>query len=465
MATTAARNTLYIATLSLIALGLALLLLSAFDVAIAVFILGFLLVMLVFSPYVGLVACLLFLYIRPFDYTPGLMETRSFLLMISATFLVTVFRHAVEPHTVRLSRDAQHVILGWFVLAIVASHVAHLDFSSAVDATFDFVKVVILYLLVTSLVTTPKRLRTLVAYLVLATVVLALMGLLQKLTGVGPTGVVPERGRITAIGAAEDPNMFAQTLLVGIPFLFFAAVSRGNVFKRLGALVLIGFLGYMIYETNSRGGNLSFAILLALMVTRSKGLRFGIPTLAVALVAVLLLGPSRMEEVVVRDAPRIPLWEQGFVFFQSNPLFGIGKDAWTSKFHMMYAHNSFIQCAAEMGIFGLVPWVLIIYVAMRNLSFVRRCALAGEDASLAVYADGVFFALVGFLLPAMFLSKTYSWLLFLLVGLATAVTNIFIGDRRDEYVVVERKDFFVAVILSVAGLVAFKAFVTFATGV
>lgn len=456
------RTTLYILTVSLFVVALSLLALRSFDAALAVFILGFLVMMLVVEPFAGLIFCLLFLYVRPSAYTPGLGGARAFLLMIVATFVMMLTQQLMHTRRIRIIRGSQDYILIWFFVAVVVSHLANLDFELGATATASFARNVLLYFAVTNLVTTRRRLRAFVIALVVGSVLLALMGVYQNLTGVGLTGLGAHRGRTTAIGSAADPNMFALTILVAVPFLFFFLVHRRRAWVRLLSFASIIVIAYVIYSTNSRGGNLSLALVVGVLFIRTKGLKVGIPLTVAAVLAVFLFGPSRMATISVEDAPRIPMWNQGLEFFESHPLFGIGKDAWIQKYEMKYAHNSFIQCAAEMGVFGLISWVLLIYLAMSNAAFVRRENAGASYGELGLYADAAYFGILAFALPAMFLSLTYFWLLYILLALATAITNIHVRESENAYRVLEGRDVVMAVLLSAAGLVVFEVFVNVA---
>lgn len=458
---TAIRSGTYIIIASLFVATFSLLLLHSFDLAIALFLVGFILLLLVYDPYLGLISCLLFLYVRPNDYVPGLLGTRMFLIMIVATFASMLLNYTVNKKKIELFRNPQDYLLVWFFVAIFASHLANLDAQRGLNATWSFVRNVVIYLLITNMVTTRRRLRMTIYTLLLGTVFLTLLGILQEVRGYGLSGIAPIKGRIRAFGVSSDPNMYAQTILVALPFFYYLFSTTKNFWMKVYSISSMLVIIYVIYLTNSRGGNLSLGALAGIMVIRAKGWKIGVPLAALAMVAVFVFGPSRMEEVGIHQEGRVYLWNQGFKFFQSHPLFGIGKDAWGPKYHMTYAHNAFIQCAAEMGLVGLFAWVTLIFVAMKNTIFVARHG-NDVDANLSVDSEAIFFAIVAFLLPSIFLSQTYYWLLYILLALAAAATNIFVGESPHEYRLVERGDLLRGAAIACAGLVVFKIFVSFA---
>jgi O-antigen ligase len=114
---------------------------------------------------------------------------------------------------------------------------------------------------------------------------------------------------------------------------------------------------------------------------------------------------------------RIDAWYDGLQMFRGQPLFGVGYGAFTDH-HPLTAHNSFVLCFAELGLFGLLPWVALLVLAWRELSQVTRYAEPGSPQ--ARMAEALRVALLGFMACAWFLSRTYQPLLYLLLGLCLA---------------------------------------------
>ncbi len=61
--------------------------------------------------------------------------------------------------------------------------------------------------------------------------------------------------------------------------------------------------------------------------------------------------------------------------------------------------------------------------------------------SIALLSDALFFAFVGFLTSAFFLSRTYNELLYILIGLSVSAAGVFIDRTGEHYALFERKDF------------------------
>jgi putative inorganic carbon (hco3(-)) transporter len=123
---------------------------------------------------------------------------------------------------------------------------------------------------------------------------------------------------------------------------------------------------------------------------------------------------------------RLAIWSDGMAFFKSSPLWGIGKggfmerDDWT-------AHNSYLLCAAELGILGFFLWMSILVVTIMQLNRVSK-VVADTNPALARWAVAVKISLGGYLFTSYFLSCTYSLPLFLLLGMAGAIIASAGGD-------------------------------------
>ena len=82
------------------------------------------------------------------------------------------------------------------------------------------------------------------------------------------------------------------------------------------------------------------------------------------------------------------------------------------------AHNTFMLCAAELGLVGLFLFTSLLLFSFRELNGV--IAGSADDPSVRRFATGLRAALVGFLACAWFLSRTYDPLLYILLGLCLA---------------------------------------------
>jgi O-antigen ligase len=136
---------------------------------------------------------------------------------------------------------------------------------------------------------------------------------------------------------------------------------------------------------------------------------------------VLAAGPSRLRESDDKDDAstqgRIDAWYEGFQFFRSSPIVGIGKGEFTEH-HIITAHNSFVLCFSETGFLGYIAWFGTACYVMYGLHHVLKRTRPGTRAHRQTLA--IFNALAAFFVGGFFLSRTYFILVPIFFGLAVA---------------------------------------------
>jgi O-antigen ligase len=269
-----------------------------------------------------------------------------------------------------------------------------------------------------------------------------------------------DEDRIQSLGQFSNPNALALALVVVIPF-YILEFTRSSASVKLYIFTALPAIILALYLTNSRGGVLAFGGVVTLMFALRYGIARGAVFASVVTVLVVVFGPSRVETISVTEPSaygRIVAWNNGLNMLKSYPLFGIGAGAWFEKYKVLVAHNSFIHCGAELGLFGLLPWVLMIYISLKNTWFVWRHADQSTDGALGTYSLMIFYGTLGYLFIAPLISKPYDVLLFIFIGFSTAAANIFVDKRDQRYRLFERRDLLAALGIIVVALIAFKAF-------
>lgn len=417
------------------------------------------LVTIFISPFVGLINYLLFLYIRPQDYMSGMVGLPIMLMIGAGTMAMMVVHMAIRDRAIRFVRAPQNLFVFWFMAAIAASHLATLYIPLFIEATTGFLSTVVMYLLISNLVTSPKRLKIVVNLIVVLTIVLALQGIVQYFTGAGFGGQETYEGRIQAVGIFSDPNDLALALVIVLPFVFLKLVEPAPTGEKILALISMLILVYALYLTQSRGGLLAFGLLMFLLFTRRFGLAAGLAAGAVIMAAIFAFG-QRMSSISTEEASaygRVQAWGLGIDLFETHPLFGVGAGEFT-EYHFRTAHNSFVLCAAELGMFGLYPWVMLFYISIKNNDFISKHMREGKLIDVAIYVDTVRYGLMAFALAAYFLSRTYSELLFILAALSAAITHMFVMESGERYSLIERKDFVKGFGWTIVGWIVTKLF-------
>jgi O-antigen ligase len=245
--------------------------------------------------------------------------------------------------------------------------------------------------------------------------------------------------RLQGLGFLHDPNEFAQLLVTILPFLWLAWKPCLPVRNLLFVLTPTGLFIWGIYLTHSRGAVLALVVILMLELKDRVSLVSTAVGGALAFVLMLALDFSGGREISLESgANRLEMWGNGLELFRQSPLFGIGFQGFAGQNSGHTAHNTFVVCLAELGVFGYAFWVALVAFTLAGLNSLiaslkpmRSSTTLGEEQSSGLsdpehiefdhWARTLRISMAGYLAAAFFLSRAYSLTLYLVLGMAAAV--------------------------------------------
>jgi O-antigen ligase len=380
------------------------------------------------------------LFVRPAEVVPALVGWNIYEFLILAC-LAASFPAVLEQFRAKSLEDRPVTVclLGLF-LAIILSHLAQLDLANAWFFGLDFLKVVLYYMLFVGLVDSVARMRTFLFWTaVFGTVTLSLAVLqyhgvitLPNLKQIGGhvqdvvTGRDTALVRLTGSGIFGDPNelgVLAAVLVVLVVYWLTDRRCGAARFLWLGPLAL--FL-YAVTLTQSRGALLALVAGVVVLLVARFGWRTGLLAGVVAASALLLLAAGRQAELSTGNGTaqdRIQIWSDALVTMREAPLFGVGRDMFAKR-EGLVAHNSYLQCFVELGVFGGMLFVGAWYLAVsRLLRLGDRRRHAPLDPEAARLHPVVLGAVAGWAVGMLSLTLCYILPTYTLLALATAYTR------------------------------------------
>jgi O-antigen ligase len=186
--------------------------------------------------------------------------------------------------------------------------------------------------------------------------------------------------RLRGLTFLNDPNDLAQFMVGLIPCMFFFWVKGKKIRNFVFVIVPAATLFFGMYLTHSRGGML--AIMMVVVVAGRKKLGV-LPAMIGG--GLLFIGISAAGFAGGRDismesgADRMDAWAAGLKMIRAHPIFGVGYGRFTDA-HPLTAHNTVVLCAAELGLFGLFCWMLLMVPTVRD-------ALVGSGKKIKVIVD------------------------------------------------------------------------------
>jgi putative inorganic carbon (hco3(-)) transporter len=436
-----------------------------------------------FALFIAYVLCT---FLRPFEtIAPSMASFRPMLILWLLAFVTASLRALARRE---IAARAAHIgLLAMLVTAIALSRVANQWAGGALPAVGEFSPAFMLMVLALLNLTSMRRLRITCAVIAGSVVVLAGLSaysfhsgfmsdtlILRQTLGEDSDDTLSAADievdpaaydathllRAQSVGFLNDPNDFAQTMVMALPLLWLYYV-RGRWLRNLLVIGLpSAMLGYTIFLTHSRGALMGVAALGLLLMRRVLGMTktlviVGVMSLGVG---VLSFGGRALSSKEQSAAQRIEAWQAGITMLRNEPALGVGFGNFTDH-HYLTAHNSFVLCFAELGLLGYFAWLGLIVLTFKGLGQGYRATQAGTpERDLVVLLRA---ALIAFLTCAWFLSRTYSPGLFLLLGVCIAAwfvvreTDPQARKLYDEQALVWRKSTLLAMCGSFAAIYAF----------
>jgi O-antigen ligase len=303
-----------------------------------------------------------------------------------------------------------------------------------------YVKAMVFFWMIATLVTTRARLRTFCWALALCAIPLAVMAVQHYLSGdflfTGATGVKRIAGYT---GLSGNPNDLALTLNLLIPIggtLLFTA--RTSLARLAAAAVLIVGIPAVIL-TFSRAGFVTLGVivllgLIALAKRRAPGLAIGVVMVALLALPMLPAGyADRLSTITNIEADTTGSAQGRWADFSvaasvvaEHPIMGVGlgqdiiamneargRSTWRS------VHNAYLEYAVDLGLPGIARFLLLLVMSFRTARAVSRFSATRPALhDLNIFAAGVQIALAAFAIAALFHPIAYQFYFFCVAGLA-----------------------------------------------
>ena len=268
-----------------------------------------------------------------------------------------------------------------------------------------------------------------------------------------------ENGRLALVnGSLADPNEFALTLVVGLPFWWYKASVTTGVRKIFYLLCTVPIF-VTFARTGSRSGLFAFAALLLVTFLLGQGARkmliaVGAAVLVVA--AAFLLpeylkvryftifsppegaqldtrGQAHLQADISSSEGRKMLLIQSIRMTFEHPVFGVGPGVFsyagwdernksgTSAGIAQVTHNTYTQISSETGIPGFILFAITLFLAVK---FTWAEYRAAADPELAKKARYLFETFVALSIGIFFLSVGYTYTVAVMFALAVSLRNI-----------------------------------------
>jgi len=381
--------------------------------------------------------------------------------------------------------------LRWMVVLLGIYLVSAL-FSADTKRSWDSVTVFltegfVLFFLLINVIRTPEMLRSVTWVLLAAGAFVSVFAVHQNLTGnydsnyfgfaqadaTIRTGVTTLTGDVLQprmAGSIGETNRFAQTMLMLVPLGIFRMVAERSTALRVSAGVMTLLITLGVILSFSRGAAVGLAVLvialLAMRMIRARYVLVVVIALALILAAfpqytnrlTSLAGVGGLESTgssAVDNSllSRITETAAAALVMVDHPVIGVGPamfptyyEAYANTVGILVrndaereAHNLYLGVGAELGVPGLIVFLLVGLSTVRMLLKARRASIIRRP-DLERLTTPFLLALLTYYVTGMFLHLSFGRFYWLMLAVATAAAVVTLREvaASDEAPVVER---------------------------
>ena len=387
----------------------------------------------------GILLFTAFVFFRPYELFPSLswLSSAAFWIAIATLVVYALTQLGLEGTLTARPKEVNLVLL--LLLTGALSIPLALEPARAFNSFTEFLKVVLIFIVMINVVRTEKRLHKLWIVVLIATCWISIGAINDyRLDRLGLQGV-----RIKGVigGLFDNPNDLALHLVTMMPIALALFLKSRNPLTKVIFLAMAILIVAGVVATFSRGGLLGLltagGVLLWKFARRSRGLVA--PIAVLVLVVFMVFAPSgygtRVSTTNDESAlARFDDLKRSLFLAVRHPALGVGMDNYILFSNNDKAtHNAYTQVAVEMGAAAAVFYVLFIIAPFNGLKRIERESFDLKSERRYHYAAIALQAsLAGYMVSSFFASVAYLWYIYYLVAYSVCLRRIYdssvVGD-------------------------------------
>jgi O-antigen ligase len=247
-------------------------------------------------------------------------------------------------------------------------------------------------------------------------------------------------------GMFGNPNEMAMHLVMMTPIVITLGIAAKTSLARLGYFGLGALFVGANMVTFSRGGFLGLLAVFAVLawkIGRKQRLNVTIASIFVGTIAIILAPGNyglRMLSIFIpgldpvgSSDQRRELLERSLLVTARNP-WGIGIGNFPIVgIRNLQSHNAFTQVSAELGLLGLLAYLIFMISPFRKLGAIERKLFKKDDTDWFYYlAIGLQASIIGYMVSSFFASVAYNWFIYYLIAYAVAFRRVYMTEKYVE---------------------------------
>lgn len=388
--------------------------------------------------YIGLYLFSILVLFRPYELVPALsfLSATAFYFGVATLAVYLPSQLASEGTLTILSTEVKAILVMTFIgLATIPIATSP---GTAWDTFSDpFIKAVVIFIVMVNVVRTRKRLMGMIGLSLGIGVYLGFAAL--QLYWEGKFSVEQYRVAVNVGGMFGNPNEMAMHFVMMTPLAITLGIASKNKAMRwiyFGMAAL--FVGANMV-TFSRGGFLGLLACLAVLAWKlGRKYRLNVTILSVVIGGIAIIAAPgnygiRMLSIFIPSLDpvgssdqRSQLLQRSLLVTARNP-WGIGIGNFPIVgIRNLQTHNAFTQVSSELGILGLLAYLVFIISPFRKLSAIERRLFDKDSLDWFYYlAIGLQASIIGYMVSSFFASVAYGWFIYFLIAYAVAFRRIY----------------------------------------
>jgi O-antigen ligase len=386
--------------------------------------------------FIGIFLFTIAVYLRPYEFIPVLMpiSTMAFWIALATILIFVPTQLGLEGNVTARPREVNLLLL--FGLTVLLSVPFADDPSNSLEGFFDFIKVILIFVVIVNVVRTEQRWKLLLFLLLAISCFLGASAVRNYQAGLQLVEGYRVKGSIGNM--FENPNDMALHLVTMVPIGVGLLLSTRNPLTKLFYVACTILMIAGIAVTFSRGGLLGLISAVGVLMWKLRSRHRFLVMVATILLggALVMFAPGgladRFNSVFDQDqgssvSARKDDLKRSLLVTVRHPLFGIGIGNFMFRSNRALAtHNSYTQVSAELGLTALVLYVMFIITPLKRLRAIERRQSTSNGKSRFYYlAVGMQASLFGYMVCSFFASVAFLWYVYYLVALSLCLTRLY----------------------------------------
>lgn len=395
-----------------------------------------------FLTYIGLYCFSILVFFRPYELISGLgfLSATAFYFALATLLIFFPTQLATEGNLTTLSTEVKCILL-ITAIALLTMPIAKSPPMAWEEFNDSFSKAVVMFIVMVNVLRTRRRLMGIIWLSLSMGFVLSYMALSMYMRG--EISVEGYRVAVEIGGMFGNPNELALHLVMMTPIAITLGLAAKSKILKYIYFILAGLFVAATVVTYSRGGFLGLLAVSGVLIWKlGKQQRVKIFAVSAVLgVLFVLLSPGEYGQrifsifdssldVVGSSNQRTELLKRSILVSIRNPWgIGIGNFPIVGLQHLG-THNTYTQISSELGVFGLLSYLIFLISPFRKLGAIERRLLAKDETRWFYYlAIGLQASIVGFMVSSFFAAVAYNWFVYYLIAYAVAFRRVYVIEK------------------------------------